>query len=134
MKSIEVRKELTDEWESRGVRKGQEFATLTDIITEAWSGKNVRKYKQHKKLKKENLRDHMTNLELVLNMLAEATTTEISSEKKPQTFEENKTVALQGGTIAGNTRKAIEAKSGKKIVSRLNAKHLREIAAKKRLK
>ena len=124
LKSIEVRKELTDEWENRGVKKGNEFATLTDIITEAWSGKTVKQYKQHKNLKKENLRDHMTNLELVLNMLAEATTTEISKEKKPKTFDENKTIARQGGTIAGNTRKEIEAKSGKKIVSDLNAKKL----------
>src|SRR3989304_1523406 len=100
LKSIEVRKELTDEWENRGVKKGQEFATLTDIITQAWSGKSVKQYKQHKNLKKENLRDNMTNLELVLNMLAEATTAEISKEKKPATLDENKKVALQGGTIA----------------------------------
>ena len=93
LKSIEVRKELTDEWENKGVKKGQEFATLTDIITEAWSGKTVKQYKQHKNLKKENLRDNMTNLELVLNMLAETTTTEISKEKKPKTFNENKTIA-----------------------------------------
>lgn len=126
LKSIEVRKELTDEWENRGVKNGQEFATLTDIITEAWSGKTVRNYKQHKGLKKENLRDNMTNLELVLNMLAEATTTEISKEKKPVNFTENKKVARQGGTIAGNTRKAIEAKTGKKVVSSQNAKVLKE--------
>ena len=125
LKSIEVRKELTDEWENRGVKKGQQFATLTDIITEAWSGKTVKQYKQHKDLKKENLRDNMTNLELVLNMLAEATTTEISKEKNPKTFDDNKTIAKQGGTIAGNARKAIEAKSGKKIVSPLNAKKLK---------
>ena len=125
LKSIEVRKELTDEWETRGVKKGQQFATLTDIITQAWSGKTVKQYKQHKDLKKENLRDNMTNLELVLNMLAEATTTEISKEKNPKTFDDNKTIAKQGGTIAGNTRKAIEAKSGKKIVSPLNAKKLK---------
>jgi hypothetical protein len=125
LKSIEVRKELTDEWENRGVKKGQQFATLTDIITEAWSGKTVKQYKQHKDLKKENLRDNMTNLELVLNMLAEATTTEISKEKNPTTFDDSKIIAKQGGTIAGNTRKAIEAKSGKKIVSPLNAKKLR---------
>ena len=124
LKSIEVRKELTDEWESRAVKKGQEFATLTDIITQAWSGKTVKQYKQHKNLKKENLRDNMTNLELVLNMLAEATTTEISKEKKPTNFEENKVIAKQGGVIAGNTRKAIEAKTGKKVVSNLNAKKL----------
>lgn len=90
LKSIEVRKELTDEWDERGVKKGQEYATLTDIITQAWSGKTVKNYKQHKGLKKENLRDNMTNLELVLNMLAEATTTEISKEKKPATFDDNK--------------------------------------------
>lgn len=122
LKSIEVRKELTDEWENRGVKKGQEFATLTDIITQAWSGKTVKQYKQFKGLKKENLRDNMTNLELVLNMLAEATTSEISKEKKPASFTENKTIAKQGGTIAGNTRKAIEAKTGKKVVSNSNAK------------
>ncbi len=125
LKSIEVRKELTDEWENKGVKKGQQFATLTDIITQAWSGKTVKQYKQHKDLKKENLRDNMTNLELVLNMLAEATTTEISKEKNPKTFDDNKIIAKQGGTIAGNTRKAIEAKSGKKIVSSLNAKKLK---------
>jgi BRO family, N-terminal domain len=125
LKSIEVRKELTDEWENRGVKKGQQFATLTDIITQAWSGKTVKQYKQHKDLKKENLRDNMTNLELVLNMLAEATTTEISKEKNPKTFDDNKIIAKQGGTIAGNTRREIEAKSGKKIVSPLNAKKLK---------
>ncbi len=131
LKSIEVRKELTDEWEQRGVKKGQEFASLTDIITQAWSGKTVKKYKKFKNLKKENLRDHMTNLELVLNMLAEATTTEISKEKKPKTLEENKRIAKQGGTIAGNTRKEIEAKTGKKVISNLNAK---KIINKKKLK
>jgi hypothetical protein len=125
LKSIEVRKELTDEWETRGVKKGQEFATLTDIITQAWSGKTVKQYKQHKNLKKENLRDHMTNMELVLNMLAEATTKEISQKKQPKNLDENKVIARQGGTIAGNTRKAIEAKSGKKIVSKINAKRLK---------
>jgi hypothetical protein len=124
LKSIEVRKELTDEWEQRGVKKGQQYASLTDIITQAWSGKTIKQYKQHKNLKKESLRDHMTNLELVLNMLAEATTTEISKEKKPKTFVENKKIAKQGGTIAGNTRKQIEAKTGKKIVSNLNAKKI----------
>ena len=126
LKSIEVRKELTDEWENHGVKKVQEFATLTDIITQAWSGKTVKQYKQHKNLKKENLRDNMTNLELVLNMLAEATTTEISKEKNPKDFDDNKTIARQGGTIAGNTRKAIEAKTGKKIVSPQNAKQLQQ--------
>lgn len=122
LKSIEVRKELTDEWDNRGVKKGQEYAILTDEITKAWSGLSVKQYKDHKGLKKENLRDNMTNLELVLNMLAEATTTEISKEKKPKNFTENKTIAKQGGTIAGNTRKEIEAKTGKKVVTSLNAK------------
>lgn len=133
LKSIEVRKELTDEWENRGVKKGQEFATLTDIITQAWSGKSVKQYKQHKNLKKENLRDNMTNLELVLNMLAEATTTEISKEKAPKTLIENKIIASQGGTIAGNTRKAIEAKTGKKVVSPQNAKQLKQAKRRKEL-
>lgn len=122
LKSIEVRKELTDEWENRGVKKGQEFAILTDEITKAWSGFSVKQYKNHKGLKKESLRDNMSNIELVLNMLAEATTTEISKEKKPKTFTENKKIAKQGGTIAGNTRKEIEAKTGKKVVNKLTAK------------
>jgi hypothetical protein len=124
LKSIEVRKELTDEWENRGVKKGQEFAILTDEITKAWSGHTTKQYKNLKDLKKENLRDHMTNLELVLNMLAEATTTEISKEKNPKTFNDNKRVARQGGTIAGNTRREIEAKTGKKVVTNQNAKQL----------
>jgi BRO family, N-terminal domain len=121
LKSIEVRKELTDEWDKRNVKKGQEYAILTNEITKAWSGLSIKEYKNHKGLKKENLRDNMSNLELVLNMLAEATTTEISKEKNPKTFVENKKIAKQGGTIAGNTRKQIEAKTGKKIVNRLNA-------------
>lgn len=124
LKSIEVRKELTDEWENRGVQRGQEFAILTDEITKARSGYTTKQYKNLKALKKENLRDHMTNLELVLNMLAEATTTEISKEKKPKTFQANKRIAKQGGIIAGNTRKEIEKKTGKRIVTNLNAKKL----------
>jgi hypothetical protein len=124
LKSIEIRKELTDEWEQRGVQKGQDFAILTDEITKAWSGFSVKQYKKHKDLKKENLRDNMTNLELVLTMLAEATTSEISKEKKPKTFEENRIIANQGGHIAGNTRKEIEEKTGKRIVSNLSAKQL----------
>lgn len=124
LKSIEVRKELTDEWETHGVKKGQEFAILTDEITKAWSDHTTKQYKNLKNLKKENLRDHMTNLELVLNMLAEATTTEISKEKKPKTFTDNKKIARQGGTIAGNTRREIEAKTGKKVVTSQNAKQL----------
>jgi len=126
LKSIEIRKELTDEWENRSVQKGPEFAILTDDITQAWSGFTTKEYKKHKGLKKENLRDNMTNLELVLNMLAEATTTEISKEKKPKTFTENRKIAIQGGTIAGNTRKEIEQKTGKKVVSKLNAKQLEQ--------
>jgi hypothetical protein len=121
LKSIEVRKELTDEWDSRGIKKGLEYAILTDEITKAWSGLSVKEYKNHKGLKKENLRDNMSNLELVLNMLAEATTTEISKEKNPKTFSESKEIAHQGGTIAGNTRKEIEEKTGKKVVNQLNA-------------
>ena len=125
LKSIEVRRELTDEWERRGVKKGQEFAVLTDVITKEWSGMDTKRYKQYKGLKTESLRDNMTNLELVLNMLAEATTTEISKEKQPETFAQNREIAKQGGKIAGNTRKEIEAKTGKKIVSPLNAKSLK---------
>lgn len=124
LKSIEVRKELTDEWENRGVQKGQEYAILTDEITKAWSGYTTKQYKSLKALKKENLCDHMTNLELVLNMLTEATTTEISKEKKPKTFEDNKRIARQGGTIAGNTRREIEEKTGKSVVTPQNAKQL----------
>jgi len=125
LKSIEVRKDLTDEWENRGVQKGQEFAILTDEITKAWSGLTTREYKQVKGLKKEGLRDNMTNLELVLNMLAEATTAEISKEKLPKGFEQSRKIANQGGTIAGNTRKEIELKTGKAIVSTKNAKQLK---------
>ena len=122
LKSIEVRKELTDEWERRGIKKGQEYATLTDIITLGWSGMTTRQNKQYKGLKTESLRDNMTNLELVLNMLAEATTTEISKERKPRTTAANRAVAAQGGRIAGNTRREIEAQTGKRIVSPLTAK------------
>jgi len=127
LKSIEVRRELTDEWERRGITKGQEFAVLTDVITKGWSGKTTKEYKQHKGLKTESLRDNMTNLELVLNMLAEATTTEISKEKQPVTFGESREIARQGGEVAGNTRKEIEAKTGKKIVSQLNAKAIKTV-------
>lgn len=124
LKSIEVRKELTDEWEHRGIRKGGEFAQLTDEISEAWSGLKTREYKRLKSLKTENLRDHMTNLELVLNMLAEATTTELSRELKPEGIEGSRKVARKGGAIAGNARKEIEASTGKKIVTAKNAKKL----------
>ncbi len=124
LKSIEVRKELTDEWEKRGIQKGQEYAILTDEITKAWSGYSTKQYKNLKDLKKENLRDHMTNLELVLNMLAEATTSEISKEKHPKSFDDSRRIAKQGGTIAGNTRREIEEKTGKKVVTSKNAKQL----------
>jgi len=126
LKSIEIRKELTDEWDDRGVKKGQEYAILTDEITKAWSGFSVKQYKQHKDLKKESLRDNMTNLELVLNMLAEASTTEISKDKKPTTFNENKTVARKGGEVAKAARLQLENTTGKKVVTKLNAKSLKE--------
>ena len=124
LKSIEVRKELTDEWERRGIKKGQEYATLTDIITLGWSGMTTRQYKQYKGLKTESLRDNMTNLELVLNMLAEATTTEISKERKPRTTAANRAVAAQGGRIAGNTRRKKNriAAHGKTGIGRKNSR------------
>jgi len=125
LKSIEVRKDLTDEWQDRGVEQGLEFAILTDEITRAWADKSVKEYKRFKGLKKQNLRDNMTNLELVLNMLAEASTTEISKKKKPASFDENKTVAQQGGHVAGTARKEIEAQTGESIVSPDNAHALR---------
>ncbi len=118
LKSIEIRKALTDEWEKRGVKQGDEFAILTDDITLAWVGMNTREYKNFKGLKKENLRDNMTNLELVLNMLAETATTEISQKREPKNFIESRKVAKEGGGIAGNARKQIEAKTGKRAVSR----------------
>lgn len=127
LKSIEVRKELTDEWDKRGVKKGQEYAFLTDIITQGWSGLTTKQYKNFKGLKKESLRDNMTNLELALNTLAEATTTEISKQKQPKTLEENRKIAARGGSIVGNTRKEIEANIGKSIVSSQNAKELGKI-------
>jgi hypothetical protein len=126
LKSIEIRKELTDEWDDRGVKKRQEYAILTDEITKAWSGLSVKQYKNHKDLKKENLRDNMTNLELVLNMLAEASTTEISKDKKPKTFDENKTVARKGGEVAKAARLQLESTTGKKVVTSQNAKSLQQ--------
>ena len=134
LKSIEVRKDLTDEWDTSGVKKGQEYAILTDEITRAWAGFNTRQYKQFKNLKKENLRDHMTNLELVLNMLAEATTTEISKERKPKGLEQSRVIAKQGGKIAGNTRREIEAKTGRKIVTPKNFIGLASTSESKKLK
>jgi len=129
LKSIEVRKELTDEWEKRGVKKGLDFAILTDEITQTWSGKTTKEYKQHKNLKKENLRDNMTNVELVLNMLAEVSTTDITREDEPETMNEHKSVARRGGSVAKAARLQYEEQTGKKAVSPLNAKNLKELKA-----
>ena len=133
LKSIEVRKDLTDEWDIRGVKKGLEYAILTDEITKAWSGLKTKEYKRFKNLKKENLRDHMTNLELVLNMLAEASTTEISKKKKTTTFARNKAIARQGGEIAGEARKKLEKRIGESVVTSKNAKQLKGDNKKKEL-
>lgn len=122
LKTIEVRKELTDEWNRSGLEKETDFAILTNEITKAWSGKTIAEYKQLKNLKKENLRDNMTNLELVLNILAEVTTTEISRKENPVKFEESRRIAVRGGGVAGNTRKDIEKQLGKSIISPKNAK------------
>lgn len=121
LKSIEIRKELTDEWKRLGIKEGQQFAVLTDIITKAWSGKTTKEYKTLKGLKKENLRDNMTNTELILNMLAEASTKDISQAVNPKNLDESKKIAKQGGDIAGNARRELEQKTGKKVVSSLNA-------------
>ena len=126
LKSIEVRKELTDEWNRRGVKKGQQYATLTDIITHSWSGMTTKQYKRYKGLKTESLRDNMTNLELVLNMLAEASTTDLSQKKAPRNFSENAKVAEEGGSVAAAARKQLEAKGGSKVVTSLNAKKLKD--------
>lgn len=121
LQTIEMRKELTDEWKARGVQKDKEYAILTDEMTKAWSGLSVREYKDLKGLRKENLRDNMTNIELVLNMLAEVTTTAISRQEKPATFEENKRVAKEGGATAKEARNAVERRLGRSVVSPLNA-------------
>lgn len=126
LKSIEIRKELTDEWKNRGLKEGQQFATLTDIISKSWSGKTTKEYKILKGLKKENLRDNMTNTELILNMLAEASTKDISQAVNPESFEESKKVAKQGGNVDKVALKELEAKTGKKVVSSQNAKSLRD--------
>lgn len=125
--AIRIRNELTDEWQKRGVEKGKEYAILTDEISRAWSGMTTRQYKKLKGLKKENLRDNMSDLELVLTMLAEATTTEISKTVKPATFSENQKVAHKGGSIAGNTRKEIEDTTGKPVITSQNAKDFRQL-------
>ncbi len=122
LKSIEIRKGLTDEWKKHGLEEGVQFATLTDIIYQTWAGKTAKQYKQFKGLKKENLRDNMTNTELVLNMLAELSVTEISEATDPDTMEQHKSVARQGGEIAKNARQELEEKTGRKVVSPLNAK------------
>ena len=127
LQAIQVRKELTDEWDARGVQKGVEYAILTDEISRAWSGMSTRQYKNLKGLKKENLRDNMTTLELVLNMLAEATTTEISKQKAPGTFSENIDVARAGGKVAGDARKAIESQTGVPVITSKNAAQLNQV-------
>ena len=127
LKTIEVRKALTDEWDSRGVTQGLEYAILTDEITRAWSGKTTQQYKALKGLKKENLRDNMSNVELILNMLAEASTTEISQNEKPETFEENKNVARKGGKVAKAARVQLEETTGKSVVTGKNAKDLQSL-------
>ena len=127
LQAIQVRKELTDEWDARGVQKGVEYAILTDEISRAWSGMSTRQYKNLKGLKKENLRDNMTTLELVLNMLAEATTTEISKQKAPSTFSENIAVAREGGEAAGIARKAVEERTGVPVATSKNAAQLNQV-------
>ena len=127
LQAIQVRKELTDEWDARGVKKGIEYAILTDEISKAWSGMSTRQYKDFKGLKKENLRDNMTTLELVLNMLAEATTTEISKQKNPSNFEENVEVAREGGEVAGIARRAAEERTGVPVITEKNAAQLNSI-------
>ncbi len=126
LKSIEIRKELTNEWKSRGIQEGLEFATLTDIITKTWADKTTKEYKVLKGLKKENLRDNMTNTELILNMLAEASTKDISEATNPKDFKQSKTVASQGGNVAKLAREELESKTGKKVVTSTNAKNILE--------
>ena len=130
LQAIQVRKELTDEWQNRGVKEGVEYAILTDEITKAWSGMSTRQYKNLKGLKKENLRDNMSTLELVLNMLAEATTTELSKSREPQGLVENQSIARQGGQIAGNARKEIEENTGRPVITSKNAAELNAVVIK----
>ena len=127
LQTIRARKELTDQWQAHGVEKGQEYAILTDEVTKAWSGMTTRQYKNLKGLKKENLRDNMTTLELALNMLAEATTTELTKVQNPQGFDENKKVAQSGGKVAGDARKNIESQTGKPVATSQNAIQLRDV-------
>ena len=127
LQAIQVRKELTDEWEQRGVKKGVEYAILTDEITKAWSGMTTRAYKNHKGLTKQNLRDNMTTTEIILNMLAETATKNISQAENPETFEQNQSVARRGGRIAGNARKELEAEIGKSVISEKNASQINTV-------
>lgn len=127
LQSVQVRKELTDEWQDRGVKQGREFAILTDEITRAWSGMSTREYKDYKGLKKENLRDNMSTTEVVLNMLAETATKEISKQVRPNTFEDNKKVAIRGGSIAGNARKELEEEVGQTVITSKNAVQLNDV-------
>lgn len=130
LQTIEMRKELTDEWKARGIESEKDYAILTNEMTKAWSGLSVREYKELKGLKKENLRDNMTNIELVLNMLAEVTTTALSKQKQPETFDENKRVAKDGGSVAKNARTDIESRLGKSVISPLNAENKPELEIK----
>lgn len=130
LQSIEMRKELTDEWKARGIEQEQEYAILTNEMTKAWSGFSVKQYKQFKNLKKENLRDNMTNIELVLNMLAEVTTTAISKSREPETFEESRQIAIEGGSVAKDARENIEARTGQSVISPLNAKDKKALEVK----
>jgi len=127
LQAIQVRKELTDEWQDKGVKKGVEYAILTDEITKAWSGMTTKQYKQLKGLKKESLRDNMSTAEIVLNMLAEVSTTEISKNTNPKTFEENRAVAQSGGEVAGNARRDMEQRAGKPVVTAKNATQLNAV-------
>jgi hypothetical protein len=127
LQAIQVRKELTDEWNDRGIKEGAEYAILTDEITRAWAGMSTKQYKNFKRLKKENLRDNMSTLELVLNMLAEATTAEISRAKEPETFEESRSIAQEGGGVAGEARRNIEQRSGRSVITPKNALDFTEV-------
>ncbi len=127
LKSIEIRKELTDEWQRTGITDNKDFAILTNVLTKTWSGKTVKEYKEHKGLKKQNLRDNMTSTELILNMLAEASTKDISQANNPKTFNQSKTIAKQGGNVAKVAREELERQTGKSVISSDNAATLRRL-------
>ena len=131
LKSIEIRKELTDEWQRTGIKGNKDFAILTNILTKTWSGKTVKEYKEHKGLKKQNLRDNMTSTELILNMLAEASTKDISQANDPKTFNQSKTIAAQGGNVAKVAREELEKQTGKSVISSDNATTLRRLSSKR---